>query len=466
VANVLIADDEANLRKVLCALLKRDGHDTVEAADGRAALDAIEDGGVDILITDLRMPKMTGLELLRAAHEIEPDLPVILITAHGSVDTAVSALKSGAFDYITKPFDKDELGVAVRRALSLAEEVSRRPPPPAGEHGRFGMVGQSPPMAKIFAIIEKVADTPSTVLITGESGTGKELVASALHQHSERRDAPLIKVNCAAIPKDLLESEFFGYEQGAFTGAVSSKPGRFELADGGTLFLDEIADIPGAMQVKLLRALQEGELERVGGVRTIRVDVRVIAATNRNLEAEIESGAFREDLFYRLNVVPIDLPPLRERESDIPPLLDAFLAKYNARLGKAVRAVADDAVAALLRYRWPGNVRELENVVERTLLFAESDLIELADLPAGVRSPNAASMRSGATRLPLDTGTASLKEVVRQATAEIEKELIAKALETTGGNVTRAARLLGISRKGLQNKMRGFGLREPEGTKT
>ncbi len=295
-ANVLIADDEANLRKVLCALLERDGHDTTAVADGRAALAAIEDGGVDIVITDLRMPKMTGLELLEAAHALEPDLPVILITAHGTVDTAVTALKTGAFDYITKPFDKDELKVAVRRALSLSSEGPRRPPPPPGEHGRFGMVGQSPRMREIFAIIEKVAATPSTVLITGESGTGKELVAAALHQGSPRRDAPLIKVNCAAIPKDLIESEFFGYEQGAFTGAVSSKPGRFELADGGTLFLDEIAEIPNAMQVKLLRALQESEFERVGGVRTMRVDVRVIAATNRDLSAEIEAGNFREDL--------------------------------------------------------------------------------------------------------------------------------------------------------------------------
>ncbi len=462
-ATVLIADDEANLRKVLRTLLERDGHDTISVADGAAALAAVQEGGVDILITDLRMPGMTGLELLRQVSTIEPGIPVILITAHGSVDTAVSALKSGAFDYITKPFDKDELKLAVRKAVSVSSTARRRPLPPDQNLGRFGMVGQSAKMREVFAVIEKVATTPSTVLITGESGTGKELVAAALHAQSPRRDAPLIKVNCAAIPKDLMESEFFGYEQGAFTGAVGSKPGRFELADKGTLFLDEIAEIPAAMQVKLLRALQEGEFERVGGVRTIRVDVRVIAATNRILAREIEAGNFREDLFYRLNVVPLALPPLRERTDDIRLLVEAFIAKYNKRLGRSVTGVDDAALAALGRYMWPGNIRELENVIERTILFAETAVIGEADLPELLRQPPAvATPRVEPPRHPIEAG-ASMKEIVKQATEEIERDLIQKALEVTGGNVTRAASLLRISRKGLQNKMKEFGLREAEG---
>ncbi|MFC1609361.1 sigma-54-dependent transcriptional regulator [Myxococcota bacterium] len=458
-ATVLIADDEANLRKVLCALLERDGHDTIAVADGESALHAVEDGGIDILITDLKMPGMTGLDLLEAVGAIEPGLPVILITAHGTIDTAVSALKSGAFDYITKPFDKDELRLAVRKALSVSSTSDRRPPP--AEEGRFGMVGVAPRMQEVFAVIEKVAATPSTVLITGESGTGKELVAAALHNGSPSKSQPLIKVNCAAIPKDLMESEFFGYEQGAFTGAVSSKPGRFELADGGSLFLDEIAEIPNAMQVKLLRALQESEFERVGGIRTIHVDVRVIAATNRDLAKEIEAGAFREDLFYRLNVVPIDLPPLRERTEDIPLLVEAFINKYNKRLDRSVAGISEAALEALGAYPWPGNIRELENVIERTLLFTEGEIIDVGDLPQALRAPRTATPRSAGTRPPLVAGT-SMKEIVRQATEEIERDLILKALETTGGNVTRAANLLRISRKGLQNKMKEFGLREPE----
>jgi two-component system, NtrC family, response regulator AtoC len=321
VATVLIADDESNLRKVLCALLARDGHETIAVPAGAAALEMIKAGGVDILITDLRMPGMDGLELLRAVKPIDPGLPVIVITAHGSVDSAVSAMKEGAFDYITKPFDRDELKLAVRKAASVRMSSQARLQDNGDTQGRYQIIGQSPRMQELYAVIEKVAATPSTVLITGESGTGKELVATALHENSQRKGKPFIKVNCAAIPKDLMESEFFGYERGAFTGAVNSKPGRFELADGGSLFLDEIAEIPPAMQVKLLRALQESEFERVGGIRSIRVDVRVIAATNRDLAKEIEANNFREDLFYRLNVVPVALPALRERREDIPLLV-------------------------------------------------------------------------------------------------------------------------------------------------
>jgi len=325
-------------------------------------------------------------------------------------------------------------------------------------------------------VIEKVADTPSTVLITGESGTGKELVAKALHEQSSRKDEPFIKINCAAIPKTLMESELFGYEKGAFTGATSSKPGRFELADGGTLFLDEIGEIPVEMQVKLLRAIQESEFERVGGLKTIKVDVRLITATNRDLEQEVGRGNFREDLFYRLNVVPLQIPPLRRRTGDIPMLVQHIIKKFNERLKKSITGVSDDALAALESHTWPGNIRELENVLERTILFTKGDRIERADLQLASAANDPAS-QSQSQAVPMLTPGAiagtdddddaelsgSLKEAVRAETARVERELIVKALDETGGNVTQAARLLKISRKSLQMKMKEFGLRDREG---
>jgi transcriptional regulator with GAF, ATPase, and Fis domain len=321
-------------------------------------------------------------------------------------------------------------------------------------------------MRAVYEVIAKVADSPSTVLITGDSGTGKELVAQALHRGSGRRDQPLIKVNCAAIPRDLVESELFGYEKGAFTGAVGSKPGRFELADGGTLFLDEIGEIPVEMQVKLMRALQESEFERVGGIRTLHVDVRLIAATNRDLKALIADGRFREDLYYRLAVVPIALPPLRERREDIPALVQHFIEKYDRRLGKKVERLDADALDVLMRYAWPGNIRELENLMERSVLFADGPVIcadalpdSLRERPAGAAVPIAAVGPLGAIASPSGT---SMKEIVRQAQAELERELIARALEETGGNVTRAAKRLQISRKSLQVKMKELGLRGTE----
>jgi transcriptional regulator with GAF, ATPase, and Fis domain len=330
-------------------------------------------------------------------------------------------------------------------------------------------------MQSIFAVIEKVADTPSTVLITGESGTGKELVAKALHEQSSRKDQPFIKINCAAIPKTLMESELFGYEKGAFTGATSSKPGRFELANGGSLFLDEIGEIPVEMQVKLLRAIQESEFERVGGIKTLKVDVRLITATNRDLEQEIQRGNFREDLFYRLNVVPLRIPPLRQRTGDIPLLVQHIIKKFNERLRKNITGIADDALAALEGHAWPGNIRELENVLERTILFCQGDRIERADLqlasPTAVPIPTPASNDSGSVQPIVDdeddehseTSGGSLKETVRVHIARIEREMIVKALEETGGNVTQAARQLQISRKSLQMKMKEFGLRDREG---
>src|ERR1700682_4754737 len=362
---VLIVDDEPNLRKILAAQLSRDGYDVLTADDGEQGLSMLREHHIDMVITDLKMPKVDGMTLLREALREEPELPIVMITAHGTVDTAVEALKLGASDYLTKPFDKDEVRQVVAKALKtrqLAQEEATTDPVGGTKDpgARFGIIGASPGLTDLYAVLERVADSPTTVLITGESGTGKELVARALHEHSTRKDKPFIKVNCAAIPKELIESELFGYERGAFTGAVSSKPGRFELANGGTLFLDEIGEIPIEMQVKLLRALQESEFERVGGIKTIHVDVRLVAATNRDLKKLIAASAFREDLFYRLNVVSIRLPALRERDTDIPLLVEHFLAKFNERLKKQVSGVEPEALDILSAYGWPGNIRELE----------------------------------------------------------------------------------------------------------
>jgi two-component system response regulator AtoC len=462
VAHVLVVDDELNIRRVLAAMLKRDGYEVTTAADGEQALAVLARAPVQVVVTDLVMPRLDGLSLLRRVSADYPDVPVIVITAHGTVDSAVAALKAGAFDFITKPFAQEELKKVIAKAARAHELERQNVHGPTSEGEKPPLVGQSPAMRQVYDLIARVADSPSTVLVTGESGTGKELVAQALHRGSSRRDKPLIKVNCAAIPKDLVESELFGYEKGAFTGAVGSKPGRFELADGGTLFLDEIGEIPLEMQVKLLRALQESEFERVGGIKTLRVDVRLIAATNRDLKALIVEGRFREDLYYRLNVVPIALPALRERKEDIPLLVQHFVEKYDQRLGKKVERVDDDALQVLMRYPWPGNIRELENLVERSVLFADGPVIGAAQLPDSLREkvpglpvPIAAIGPLGAIAAP---SGASMKEIVRQAQAELERELITRALEETGGNVTRAAKRLQISRKSLQVKMKELGL--------
>ncbi len=474
---VLVVDDEANLRKVLVHQLARDGYEVHTAEDGEAAKEFLAEHHIDLVITDLRMPRVDGMELLRWALADDPERPVVMITAHGTVDTAVEALKLGAFDYITKPFDKDELRRIVAKALKTRDLAGAELSAPAAEatvagmaaaKGRFRIIGQSSQIQEVYSIIEKVADTPTSVLITGESGTGKELVARALHESSSRKDKPFIRLNCAAIPKDLMESELFGYERGAFTGAVTSKPGKFELAHGGTLFLDEIGEIPVEMQVKLLRALQESEFERVGGIKTISVDVRLVTATNRDLKDMLTKQNFREDLFYRLNVVPIHLPALRERTSDIPLLVDHFLHKFNGRLRKKIEGCTAEAMVKLVAYPWPGNIRELENVIERAVLFCDDARIGVKDLTPEVRGEG----RPSHTPIP---GTASpinaegaavhaeggLREQVRAAMARLERDLIVRALQQTSGNVTRAARLLKISRKGLQLKMKELGLREP-----
>ena len=488
---IVVADDEPNLRKVLSAILSRDGYEVLEASDGEAAL-ALVDSSIAAVITELRMPKLDGMGLLRRIVAEHPDVPVIMITAHGSVDSAVEAVKLGAFDYLEKPFEQTQIRQVVQKAQKTHELDRRapRPMPPTAGSGRFGLVGRAAPLEQVFAVIEKVADTPSTVLITGESGTGKELFARALHENSSRHAGPFIKINCAAIPKTLMESELFGYDKGAFTGAVGQKPGRFELADGGTLFLDEIGEIPVEMQVKLLRAIQESEFERVGGIKTIKVDVRLVTATNRDLELETQRGNFREDLFYRLNVVPLLIPPLRKRTGDIPLLVAHIVKKFNERLKKSISGVTDDALAALEAHTWPGNIRELENVLERTILFSKSDRIERTDLQlAGANDPAhaahaaahvapAAPITGSMPAIAVPPGfdddddpvggehagspSGSLKDIVRAETSRVERELIVKALEETGGNVTQAARLLKISRKSLQMKMKELGLRDKD----
>jgi DNA-binding NtrC family response regulator len=475
---VLIADDEINMRRVLEALLRRDGYDVVTAANGNEAL-ANMGRGINMVITDLKMPGLDGMGLLRKLSVDYPDVPVVMITAHGSVENAVEAVKLGAFDYLEKPFDQEQIHQIVAKAM-LTHTLARRDARPEDTtvHGRFRLVGESPAICQVYAVVEKVADTPSTVLITGESGTGKELVARALHDHSSRHAGPFIKINCAAIPKTLMESELFGYDKGAFTGAVGSKPGRFELAHGGTLFLDEIGEIPVEMQVKLLRVLQESEFERVGGIKTIKVDVRLLTATNRDLAAEVAAGNFRDDLYYRLNVVPIHLPALRERRQDIPLLVDHFIARFNERLKKQITGVDPAAVEGLVAHNWPGNIRELENVIERTILFCEGPRIRLLDLPAdlggGTLRPSQPELPVVVSAVPpvvspppsaappVGEEVGSLKEAVRAETERVERDLIQRALDETGGNVTQAARKLQISRKSLQTKMKELGLRDRE----
>ena len=454
-SRILVADDEPSIRKVLQAHLSRDGHHVSVATDGADAIGRLAHEPFDLVITDLKMPGVGGLELLAFVRQNHPGLPIIIITAHGTVDSAVEALKLGAYDYITKPFDLIELRAAIEKAL-LTERARRRnvqEDPQA--KGKFDLIGITPSMQRVYSLVEKVADSPTTVLLIGESGTGKELVARALHAQSGRRDKPFITVNCGAIPEQLFESELFGYEKGAFTGAATSKPGRFELADGGTLLLDEVGELPRDMQVKLLRVLQEREVERVGGVKPTQVDVRVIAATNVDLAAAVQAGRFREDLYYRLNVIQMRLPPLRERKEDIALLVEHFVARFNARLGKSIAHVDATAMKGLTSWHWPGNIRELENTVERGVLLSDGDTLGVDVLPG---------FAGEEPTVPLDADAEGLglKDYVRVHTAKLERALILRSLEQEGGNVTRAARRLDISRKSLQLKMREYALREEE----
>ena len=470
-SRILVVDDEKNIRRVLQALLEGEGHAVDDAGDGDEARALLRRsaGDYDLVLTDLRMPGCDGLELLRWTREAHPDTPVVMLTAHGTVDVAVEAMREGAFDFITKPFDDEDLAGIVDRALARREANRERAYSLAGapgeeqdsvDDGLSDIIGVSGPMQDLFAMLRKVAPSPTTLLVRGESGTGKELVGGAIHRLSGRADGPFVAVNCTAIPETLFESELFGHEKGSFTGAVASRPGRFELADGGTLLLDEIGELPGPMQVKLLRVLQERSVQRIGGLRPIPVDVRLIAATNANLERMVEEGTFREDLFYRLNVVPLTLPPLRERPSDIPVLIEHFTERFSERLGRPQRRVSPLAEQAMVEYSWPGNIRQLENVVERMVLLAEGDELEVSDLPPevreGERDPEAGVDTARDDSLP----SGKLKDIVKQSSQKLERDLIAAALEEEGRNVTRAAKRLGISRKGLQLKMKEYGLRD------
>jgi DNA-binding NtrC family response regulator len=459
---ILIADDELNMLLVIEAMLEKEGYSVVTAGDGMEALQILGDEDIAVIVTDLKMPKLDGLGLLSRVVKEYPAIPIIMITAHGTVETAVEALKKGAFDYITKPFEQEDLNNVIRKAFkthSLSDDELIMGP---DEIDHYDIIGQSESMVRIYDVIKKVAPTTTTILITGETGTGKELIAHAIHNNSPRREDPFIKINCAAIAENLLESELFGYEKGAFTGAANRKPGRFELAHKGTLFLDEVGDLPKDMQVKLLRVIQDQEFERVGGLRTIKVDVRLITATNRDLMQDVKEQRFREDLYYRLNVLPIHVPPLRERQRDIPLLVDYFIDKFNSKLGKSVTGVDQQVRDLLMNYRWPGNIRQLENVIERLVLLAQGPALTLSDLPPEVVS--GIDSESGFPRAeePDVTGK-SFKDIIRRSTEEIEKQMIVKTLDACGGNVSRAAKDLGLSRKGLQLKMIKYNLRKGNG---
>src|SRR5580704_4926496 len=459
-ARILIIDDNETMREGLGATVRRMGHEAVLAASGDEGLKQFAAGRntVDFVITDLKMEGKGGLEVLKAVTERDPDCPVMIATAFGSVETAVEAMRTGAYDFIQKPFAPEVVRLKVARALELRAERHARERAEAESAAlradaalpyRFSeLVGQTPAMRAVFQTIEKVAPTDASVYIHGESGTGKELVARAIHARSKRAGGPFVKVNCGALAETLLESELFGHEKGAFTGAIRRKLGRFELADKGTLFLDEIGDVTPALQLKLLRVLQERAFERVGGEETITVDVRVVSATHKDIEAEVAAGRFREDLFYRLHVVPCEVPPLRHRKDDIPALVAHFIAKLAARTNPAVTAISDAALARLSAYGWPGNVRELENVIEQALVFAEGTALEVAALPASVRG----GVPDNALTLP--GREMSLPDLIE----DLERQLIERAYEKSGGVKTETARLLGIKTSALYYKLEKYGI--------
>jgi DNA-binding NtrC family response regulator len=443
---ILVVEDEEKLRRVIELQLGSAGFEVDQASTAEEGLRLAE--RADLVLTDLRLPGMNGLELIQAIRRQNAATPVVVITAFGTVENAVEAMKAGAFDFLPKPFSMDHLMTVVGKALEvralrdenrqLREELGRR-------YSFENIIGRSPAMQEIYATIERVAPARATVLIAGESGTGKDLIARAIHYHSPRRDRPFVKINCTTIPENLMESELFGYEKGAFTGANTSKPGRFEMADTGTAFLDEIGDVPPNIQVKLLRVLQEREFERLGSNKTRQIDVRVIAATNADLRAALEHGEFREDLYYRLNVVPINVPPLRERKEDIPALAEHFVRKYAAELGSRVTGISEEALRVLRQHHWPGNVRELENVIERSLVLCSGEVLEAADIKLDATGRNSRSSEE----LFLPDGV---------TLQEHEQDLIRKALEKAKGNKSQAARLLGLSRNALRYRLSQMGI--------
>jgi len=448
-ARILVVDDEKSMRDLLSITLEKEGYDVLTAAGGEPAIEALHRESVDAVITDLRMPKVDGLQVLRVAKEISPDTAVIVITAVASTETAVEAMKLGAYDYITKPFKLDEVNLIVRNALErkrLRDENLYLRRQLETQHRFENIIGKSGVIAEVFDTIRKIADSPSTAMVTGESGTGKELVARAIHFNSFRRDKPFVSVNCGAIPEGLMESELFGHVRGAFTGAVSNKVGLFSAAEGGTLFLDEITEIPALLQVKLLRAIQVREIRRVGDTRDIKTDVRLIAASNLDLEQAVAEGILREDLFYRLNVIPIQLPPLRERREDIPLLVAHFLQKFSKELGKDVRGVTPEAMAVLERYRWPGNIRELENVLERAIVLGAGDMLGIDSLPESVRRERPVK---GLDSVDLPEDGLDLEATLDA----IESRYLQRALDRTGGVQTKAADLLKMTFRQFRYKL-------------
>ena len=447
---VLVVDDDESLRRVVEYNLGEEGYRVVTAPDGAAGLRAFQEGSVDLVLTDVRMPDMDGLELLTRLKTMQPELPVIVLTAHGTINSAVEAMKLGAFDYLTKPFNRDQLKAAVRKVLELAALTSenRQLRQVVAERFSFAsMVAGSRAMRAVTDTASRVAQGDTTVLLEGESGTGKELLAKAIHFHSSRARGPFVTINCGAIPENLLESELFGHRRGSFTGAVGDKKGKFEVADRGTIFLDEIGDLPPLLQVKILRVLQEREIDKVGEIRPVKVDVRVLAATNRDLEKMIADGGFRGDLYYRLAVVSIRVPPLRERTDDIPFLVDHFLQKHADRLGRSRPAVDKAVYSAFNLFSWSGNIRELENVIERALVLDKDGLLGLDDLPDRLRTRE---HRVANLRMELPDEGISLEDV--------ERELLLAALEKHKWNQTRAAAFLNITRSTLLYRMQKFGL--------
>ncbi len=465
-ARILVADDHDAVREGMMLSLTRLGHEVQGVRGGAEALAAYRKRPADVVVTDLRMVPVDGIEVVRRLREADPEATVVVVSAHGTIAVAVEAMREGAIDFIEKPFSPEVLRARVEKAVEIARE--RRGARNARaraealeqdlgrEHDPHGLVGSSEPMRRVLEQIRKVAVTDATVLVLGESGTGKELVARALHEASPRREKPFVSVSCAAIPEGLLESELFGHEKGAFTGAIRRKLGRFELAHEGTLFLDEVGEIPAATQVKLLRVLQERCFERVGGEETVEVDVRVISATNRDLAAAAREGRFREDLYYRLDVVAISLPPLRERPGDVEELANHFLARLAPRLGRAVKGFTPEAIECLRRHRWPGNVRELENVLEQALVFTDGERIRPGDLPEALRRAPAAGA------LPVPAGDRSLTEILE----DLERQLILAAYERAKGVKAETARLLGIKASALYYKLEKYGIvrsgRDPE----
>jgi two-component system response regulator AtoC len=452
---ILVVDDEENLLHFLSKLLEGEGYRVETAGMGGKALEKAKEADFDLAILDIKLPDMDGVAVLRAFKEIVPAANVVLITAYGSVESAVEAMKAGAYDYIVKPFRAEEILKAVAKALEqrrlwrevlhLRREVERK-------YSFENIVGKSQAMQHVFRQIQTVAASKSTVLITGDSGTGKELVARAIHYRSKRKSGPFVVIDCGAIPENLQESELFGHIKGSFTGAVSTKRGLCEEANGGTLFLDEVGDLSGPSQAKLLRVLQEGTIRRLGETKTIEVDVRVIAATNKDLAELVREGRFREDLYYRLNVIPITLPLLRERREDIPLLVECFMRRYAAAATKEVRRISPSAMEVLLSYPWPGNVRELENVIERAVLFSDGEVIQEELLPQEI------CLQGEAIRLQVPEAPLRVKDTVDKMSQELERGLIERALDMTGGNRTAAARLLGISRRGLLYKIKTYGI--------